>query len=186
MIPGFGGDSFRLTGAREEEGRLAVGAASHLRMELIVNDGPKTAPADFLIRLAAFDPTLYVEYNPRRHRWVIEQCTEHFAPGIEHTHVCRRIYVWLVQDPESNYLSLDHAERIFEELARRDTRRAGYAPGPEGLKKFITDADYELERDRQKRESEMAKQPRLARKDNWLSMNRVKRLLERHSLRVNK
>jgi hypothetical protein len=154
--------------------------------ELLVNDGPRTAPAEFVERLRTFDPTLYIEYNPRRHRWVIEQCTQHFAPTAEHTHVCRRIYVWLVQDPEENYLSLDHADRIFEELARRDTERAGYAPGPKGLEQFIGDADYQLQRDGEKRESAIAALPKLARKDSRVSMNRCKLLLEKHSLRPNK
>ena len=152
--------------------------------QLICNDGPRTAPAEFLTRLATFDPTLYVEYNPKRHRWVIEQCVEHFAAGTAHTHICRRIYVWLVQDPDGNYLSLDHADRIFEELARRDTQRAGYAPTPEGLKKFLADADYGLQREHEKIDSEIAKQPKLARKDNWLSMNRLKLMLDKHGLPV--
>ena len=154
--------------------------------EIIVKDGPKTAPESFLKCLKAFDPSLYVEYNPIRHRWVIEQCIEHFAPTAQHSHVCRRIYVWLLEDPEGNYLGLEHVDRIFEELARRDTTRAGYEPGPEGLKKFIADADYALKRDQEKRDAQMKELPRLCRKDNWLSMSRLKLMLQKHSLRPNK
>ena len=153
---------------------------------LVLSDGPRVAPAEFLARLKTFDPSLCIEYNTRRHRWVIEQCIEHFAPTAEHTHVCRRIYVWLVEDPEKNFLSLDHVDGIFEELARRDTLRAGFEPGPEGLKKFIDNAEYIRVKDQEKRDAQARELPKLARKDHFLSMNRCKLLLERHGLRLNK
>lgn len=133
-------------------------------------------PTEFLKRLEAFDPTLTVVWNTRKGCWVIEQCIEHLAAGRAHTHLCRRIYVWLM--PQGMVLENDAA--IFEELARRDTRRAGYEPGPKGLEAFKADMEYLRQRDEAKREAALVELPRLARKDNFLSMNRAQLLIEKH------
>lgn len=147
----------------------------------------REVPEGFLARLREFDPALTAAWNARRQRFVIEQCVKHHAPTEHHTHVCERVYVWLVQTedgPGGGFLSLDNVDHILRKLASIDLRRQGY--GPEDHGRFCSDRQYELEKEREKAESAAKELPRLARKDNWLSMNRAMLLLEKHGLRVNR
>jgi hypothetical protein len=151
---------------------------------LIVGDTQREAPEEFKRKLRAFDPDLLVAYDLRRHRWKIEQCVRHLAPGVEHSHVCDRVYVWLVQTPEGDYLGLDNWEGIREKLCAMDTRAQGFSPDEKGLERYRAELTYEEERARQKRNEEMAKVPGLMWRDNKLTRNRLIRLLDKHGIEV--
>lgn len=113
-----------------------MNSATQDRITLITNDfsGP-AIPEKFLSDLKALDPTLLVRWNDRRRRFVIEQCTRHNA-GPEHTHLCERIYVLLVQDPEGGMMGLHSG--VLDTIRARDVTKAGY--GPDSLKKFTQNA----------------------------------------------
>lgn len=98
------------------------------KITLVTDDftGPAISET-FKRELRALDPTLLIRWNPRRMRFVIEQCTEHHAPGPEHDHLCARIYVLLVQDPEGGMMSPSSA--TLEQIKARDVTKAGYGPG---------------------------------------------------------
>lgn len=151
---------------------------------VVVGDVSRTPPEDFKAKLRAFDPDLVITYDLRRQRWKIEQCVVHWAPGVEHSHVCDRVYVWLVQSPEGDYLSLDNWELIREKLRSIDTRAQGYSPDEKGLERYRADRAYEGELAERKRESDMAQVPRLYWKDNWLTRNRLIRQLDKHGIDV--
>ena len=154
---------------------------------IVVGDAiDRVASPDFIRRLREFDPDLTVFWHKPKQRWIIEQCIEHLAPTAEHAHVCRRVYVLLVQGDNREYLGLDHADRIFEKLRLIDTRRQGYEPGPAGLEKWKQQQRDERRYEDEKREAAIRELPKQARADNWLSMNRAKLLLDRHSLKLNK
>jgi hypothetical protein len=149
---------------------------------LVVGDVHRVAPEDFKARLRAFDPDLLVTYDLRRHRWKIEQCVLHLAPGAEHSHVCDRVYVWLVQSSEGDFVGLDNWDRIREQLRSMDTRAQGFSPDEKGLERYRAALAYEGERAREKRESEMRKLPGLMWRDNKLTRNRLIRELDKHGI----
>lgn len=151
---------------------------------VVIGDTRREAPEDFKQKLRAFDPDLLVTYDVRRHRWKIEQCVLHLAPGAEHSHVCDRVYVWLLQTDEGDYLSLENWDGIRDKLRSIDTRAQGYAPDEKGLERYRADSAYKTELAQRKRESDMAQVPRLYWKDNWLTHNRLIRQLDKHGIDV--
>src|ERR1043165_5149069 len=99
----------------------------------------RTPGEDFVGQLRAFDPRLIVTWNRRKNRWLIEECMQHAieAPIEGHCHLCRRSYVWLVQDPDGGYMPL--CSRIIEELKGMDVcRKFG---SPEGVVKAMDKID---------------------------------------------
>lgn len=112
------------------------------QITLVTDDfsGPKVSEK-FLSDLKAYDPTLLVRWNSRKMRFTIEQCTHHHSPTAEHSHLCERIYVLLVEDAEKCMMPLGGA--VIEKIKARDVTKAGYGPGD--LRRFLADAN-ELER----------------------------------------
>ena len=110
------------------------------KITLVTDDfsGPRV-PEKFLFQLRSYDPSLLVQWNYKKMRFVIEQCTQHLAPTQEHTHICARIYVLLVQDPEGGMMSL--GDSVIEQLKARDVTKAGY--GPNDLQRWIDDRNRE-------------------------------------------
>jgi hypothetical protein len=117
------------------------------QITLVTDDfsGPKVSEK-FLFQLKSYDPTLLVRWNSRKMRFVIEQCTRHHAPGPEHTHICERIYVFLVQDDDGCMMSL--GDQVIEKIKARDVTRAGY--GPNDLRRWISDQDAKETKVREK------------------------------------
>jgi len=152
---------------------------------VVVGDLNRTAPEDFKAKLRAFDPDLLVLYDVRRRCWKIEQCIRHLAPTAEHSHICDRIYVWLVRTPEGDFLGLDdNWDWIREQLCAMDTRAQGFSPDAKGLERYRAALTYEGECAREKREAEMRKIPGLYWRDNWLTRNRLIRQLDKHGIDV--
>jgi hypothetical protein len=93
-------------------------------IELIGDQNPEIRPSErFIEKLKDFDPKLYVVWNFRKHRWVIEECIEHSvcAPTGWHSHLCRRSHVWLVREPDDSYLEL--CDRVIDELKGMNVQR---------------------------------------------------------------
>lgn len=110
------------------------------QITLVTNDysGP-TIPESFKQQLRSYDPTLHVEWNSRKMRFVIQQCVQHHAPTSDHNYLCERIYVLLVQDPEGCMMSL--GEAVMNMIKARDVTKAGY--GPNDREKWIADRNAE-------------------------------------------
>jgi hypothetical protein len=112
------------------------------KITLVTDDfsGPKVSEK-FLADLKRYDSTLLVRWNYKKMRFVIEQCIRHHAPTAEHSHICERIYVLLVQDSDGGMMALHSG--VIEQIKARDVTQAGY--GPNDVHKFIADAN-EIER----------------------------------------
>lgn len=127
------------------------------QITLVTNDfsGP-TIPEKFLHDLKELDPSLLVRWNNRKMRFVVEQCTHHHATGSEHSHLCERIYVLLVQDPEGAMMGLHSG--VLETIKARDVTKAGY--GPSDLHRWTkerADEDAENRKNIEKKQREAVK-----------------------------
>ena len=127
------------------------------KITLVTDDfsGPKVSEK-FLSDLKAYDPTLLVRWNSRKMRFVVEQCTTHHAPTAEHSHLCERIYVLLVQDPEGGMMGLHSG--VIEQIKARDVTKAGF--GPDDLHKWTklhADNDEKVRADIDRKQSEAIK-----------------------------
>ncbi len=145
---------------------------------VIVGESTPSEPVEFKARLRRFDASLTVSWNRLRRRWVIEQCVEHLSPTREHTHICRRVYVWLVQGDAGEMLPL--GEHVFAKLAAMDTWRQGYGPEPKHLERWRRDRADEDEKAREKQEEKMAEVVREASRDARGQLLTAKDLLLRH------
>jgi hypothetical protein len=117
------------------------------QITLVTDDfsGPKVSEK-FFYDLKQYDPTLLVRWNSRKMRFVVEQCTHHHAPTAEHSHLCERIYVFLVQDDDGCMMSL--GGQVLEKIKARDVTKAGY--GPNDLRRFLFDASEPERKAREK------------------------------------
>lgn len=165
---------------------------------IVCGEDTPSRPTIFEERLQAFDKDLLVIWHrpptqPRHKpgRWKIEQCIEHLS-GLtkengmpEHTHVCRRIYVMMVQDDEGTALPL--GEHVIEKLRAMRAYSESFGGETErGLKNFIhhsNNLDKEME---QKREISREDITQHNRKFNRVSFNRAWNMIERHNLEPNK
>lgn len=148
----------------------------------VVGDAAPSVPDWFRTRLAHYDPTLLLAWNGRKRKWVIEQCVRHHAPAAAHSHVCERIYVWMVQDAQGDPMPL--GEHVLEKLAAIDLQRQGF--GPEDREKFIRRLNQEQLELERKREAEIASMMRHNRLYHRVQLNRAFSLIQRHDLRVNR
>lgn len=149
----------------------------------IVGDAAPAISAEFKARLKAFDPLLCVSWNRLRRRFVIEQCIAHHAPTSEHSHLCERIYVLLVESPEGTMLGL--GDHVFTELRARDVRNAGYTEDARGRENFLRDAANACERSQRKIEADQADAVRHCSRSNRRQLSRAIHLMQQHSLNVN-
>jgi hypothetical protein len=149
----------------------------------IVGGGRPAIPEGFRRRLHEQDRTLLVSWHEKRHRWLIEQCIgPHLPDGSgDHTHLCGRIYVYMVQDENRLYLPL--GDHVLEELRRRDVSRLGY--GPENADDFIRAMNQVDEANKAKIEADMADSVKHASRFNRRQLLQAVRLLQTHSLEVN-
>lgn len=127
------------------------------QITLVTDDftGP-SVPENFLRNLQTYDPSLLVRWNHKKMRFVIEQCTRHYAQGVGHNHLCERIYVMLVQDPDGCMMSLGDA--VIEQIKKRDVTKQGY--GPEGLARWTADRareDAEVRADIERKQDDAIK-----------------------------
>lgn len=147
----------------------------------IIGGGAPSIPENFRTALRALDPSLLVTWNPGKRRFVIEQCVQHLAPTTEHTHLCGRVYVYLVQDPEGNMMGLGDA--VLQEIRRRDVSRSGY--GPDDLQKWTRDMQTQLDAARERIEKQQADSVHHASRFNRRQLLRAIHLMQQHSMQVN-
>ena len=147
----------------------------------IIGDTTPAISQGFRDKLRAQDPTLTVSWNWKKRRFVIEQCVRHHASTAEHNHLCERIYVLLVQDPDGGMLAL--GDHVLEEIRRRDIHRAGY--GPNDLGRFTRDMQAKLEDHQQKIDAAQADAVHHASRVNRRQLLRAISMMQNHSLEVN-
>ena len=140
-----------------------------------------------------FTPDLCVSWNERKQRYVIEQCIEHQGSSfpnpegvVEHSHLCRRIYVWLVRDEENGDCYMPLSQRVIEKLHEMETYRK-YGTGPDALRRFREES-ARFDADQAQRQREQAHETmQYAKRHNRISRNRLKLWMERFDwLRPNK
>lgn len=139
-------------------------------------------PESFREMLRKYDPDLLISWNTFRKRFVIEQCVQHLSGRPEHTHICRRNYVVIVQDGEGSMVPL--GEGVIQMIAERDNQRRGY--GPQDLARFIR--DRREERDSVTRKGYDAGRDAIkhATRDGRRQLLKAAHLIQQHSLEVNK
>jgi hypothetical protein len=140
---------------------------------------------DFLRRLQqTFGADLHVTWHRKKQRFVIEQCTEHNASPtrldgiLEHTHVCRRIYVWLVRDEATNeYMPL--GDRVIAKLQEMETYRK-YGVGEQALARFRAESAA-FDRDQAAKKKEDAHGVfQYLKRHNRIVRNKLKTMMGRH------
>lgn len=141
-----------------------------------------SVPEGFREKLRQYDPTLCVSWNTFKKRFVIEQCVRHNSDTAEHTHVCLRNYVLLVQDPEGCMLGL--GEKVIEMIAQRDVTKAGY--GPDDLDRFIRDMRNKRQEHYQKTERKMDQVIGEGARDNRRQLLKAVHLIQQHNLTPNR
>lgn len=161
-------------------------------------DNAPSQPSDFERRLQTFDKDLLILWHKPPHWkksrpgvWKIEQCIEHLsgkfrASGMpEHTHVCRRIYVTVVQDEDGTPMPL--GDHVLDKLkAMRANSESFGGETARGLTNFIRHSesiDQELE---SKRAAAREDTMRHNRKFNRRQINQAFDLIQRHDMRPNR
>jgi hypothetical protein len=149
----------------------------------------REAPADFVKSLQdTFGDNMHVEWNMMRKKWVIEQCSGQCysttRDGVRyHSHACNRIYVWLVEDEDKNYMPL--GAHVLEKLRELDTSRK-YGVGEAALRRFLLESkNIDEERDNKFRQH-VRDEVRHARRENRVTFNKLKMLFDRHSMKPNR
>ncbi len=137
----------------------------------------RTSGESFLESLYSFDPRLIVTWNRRKHRWVIEECMEHAieSPHRGHSHLCRRSYVWMVQDEDGSYRPLESS--VIEALKGMDIQKK-YG-GAEGIVKRMQEIDKQNEEQERKAIREHIQNQK---RDNRRQINELVTLIERHNI----
>jgi hypothetical protein len=138
-----------------------------------------------------FGTDLHVEWNPKKMKWVIEQCIQHsflnadVGDGItHHNHLCQRIYVWLVRDEATDEF-MPLCDRVIEKLHEMETYRQ-FGTGEAALARFRqASKDFDDEQAKKIRESarDMAAHSRKFNRTTW---NKFYELFRRHDMRENK
>jgi hypothetical protein len=151
----------------------------------------KPSPA-FVKRLqSAFDRDLHVTWHVKKQRFVIEQCVEHHSGQalnsdgvLVHDHTCRRIYVWLVQGEQEDYMPL--GDSVIAHLQEMETYRR-YGTGPAALERFRQEsASFDREQER-KRKEEAHSVFQYLKRHNRIVRNKLKLMMQKHDwTRVNK
>lgn len=140
---------------------------------------------DFLRRLQqAFGQDLHVTWHRKKKRFVIEQCTRHFGPAVpvngvlEHTHICNRVYVWLVRDEATNdYMPL--GDRVIARLQEMETYRK-YGVGEQALVRFRAESAA-FDRDQATKQKEEAHSVfQYLKRHNRIVRNKLKNMMAQH------
>jgi hypothetical protein len=143
-------------------------------------------PKEFVKRLQLiFGRDLHVTWHVMKKRFVIEQCIEHCGSRAEsadgvvvHTHLCRRVYVWLVRDEATNeYMPL--GDRVIAKLQEMETYRK-YGTGPEALARFRAES-ASFDRDQAVKKKEDAHGVfQYLKRHNRIVRNKLKTMMGRH------
>lgn len=138
-------------------------------------------PDSFREMLRKYDPDLFVTWNTARKRFVIEQCVRHLSGRPEHTHLCQRNYVVIVQDDEGCMVSL--GEKVIQMIAERDNARKGFGPGD--LERFLAERRNERDSLLEKVHAKGSDSIRHATRDGRRQLLKAAHLIQQHSLEVN-
>jgi len=136
----------------------------------------------FRERLRQLDPDLCVAWNYVKKRFVIEQCVKHLSGTAEHSHVCDRNYVLMVQDEDGCMMSL--GEKVIEMVKARDVSRLGY--GPNDLARFQTDIKAAAKEEIKRREEAGESVIRYASRHNRRQLLSAIHLIQQHNLTPNR
>ena len=162
---------------------------------VVVGDPSPSFPEDFNRRLQAFDKDLWITWHksPASRKpgcWKIEMCVEHNGryrvnAMPEHDHLCRRIYVMMVQDEEGTPMPLgDHVfAKLGEMRANCDSFGGPTERGLKNFKQYSDSLDKELA---EKRERESRDLMDYNRRDHRVQLNTFWNLIERHDMRPNR
>jgi hypothetical protein len=141
-------------------------------------------PKEFLRHLQSiFGRDMHVTWHVGKRKFVIEQCVNHQAGPMQdgvlvHTHLCQRVYVWLVRDEETNgYMPL--TDRVIQKLHEMETYRK-YGTGPEALARFRTESAA-FDRDQAAKKKEDAHGIfQYLKRHNRIVRNKLKTMMGRH------
>jgi hypothetical protein len=149
-------------------------------------------PSSFVRRLqGVFGPSMHIEWNMRKQRWVIEECVGHHGSDqsnvdgvVVHTHLCARVYAWLVRDEETDsYMPL--CDLVIEKLHEKETYRK-YGTGEAALERFRLESARLDDEQKQKEEAFRKDVMKHNRKDNRKQWNWLYTMMKRHDMRQNK
>lgn len=177
-------------------GKLIYEQRPRRRVEVLGDQTP-SFPEEFNRRLQAFDKDLIVVWHLPPHmrtkagRWKIEMCTRHHAGElwpdgrIKHSHLCQRVYVWMVQDSEGTPMPLgDHVLDKVREMRANSERLGGQTE--RGLRNFIQESNSIDEELAAKREAATDDVRAHNRRFNGPQFNKLMDLVARHDMRPNK
>lgn len=154
---------------------------------LLVGEGGCPNPDEgFIQRLLSFDKDLTVGWNKLKNRWVIEQCIEHHGGyGSRHSYLCRRAYVWLVQDEDGDMMPL--CERVMSKLREMRAYSESFGGQTErGLRNFKQYTDSVETELRAERERKMHAVMQEAARDGKRQLEQVRHLMQQHDMRPNR
>lgn len=163
----------------------------------VLGDQTPSFPEDFNRRLQAFDKDLLVAWHLPPHmrhkpgRWKIEMCVQHHAGElwpdgrIKHSHLCQRVYVWMVQDDEGTPLPLgDHVLDKLREMRAYSESFGGQTE--RGRRNFIEHSNQLDQELAAKREAAAEDVREHNRRFNSPQFNRLMDLVARHDMRPNR
>lgn len=153
-------------------------------IQCIGDDGIRTPDPSFVARLKAFDSDLTASWNKLKNRWTIYQCIEHHPLSGEHSHLCRRTYVWLCQDEEGTMIPL--GDYVMNRLAEMRRNSSQWGEGEVALQRFkrhVANVEAEM---KAKRERDMADISNHNRKFNKRQLEQVRHLMQQHDMRPNR
>jgi len=136
----------------------------------------------FRQRLRETDPDLCVAWNSIKKRFVIEQCVKHLSGTVEHSHVCDRLYVLMVQDEDGCMLPL--GDKVIEMIKARDVSKLGY--GPNDLNRFQTDIKNAAKEEIERRQKAGEAAIRYGSRHNRRQLLQAIHLVQQHNLTPNK
>lgn len=142
--------------------------------------GRPSIPSDFAEKLRLYNPQLHIEWSEKKKRFLITQCDQHLSATNEHTHICRRSYVWLVRDEEDNNAFMPLGDHVIEKLKSFDLRVQGY--GPEDHARWCADRAAEDKANREEIERKQKESVVNARKDNRRQLLRAIHLMQKHTM----
>jgi hypothetical protein len=144
------------------------------------SDAAPSIPESFVRSLREYDPTLHIQWNKLRKRFVIVKCAKHFSPTPEHNHACQNEYVCLAQTDEGEMLPL--GDRVMDIIRARDVTRLGYGPGDaEKFCKVAADAD---EQNRKRIERAQVSAMKYAGRHNRRQLAKAARLMMQEGVTV--
>lgn len=164
---------------------------------ILVGDQVPSAPTSFEERLQKYDKDLVLTWHKPPHWkrsrpgvWKVEQCVRHFggmrSNGLpEHTHVCQRVYVMVIQDEDGTPIPL--GDHVIEKLQAMRAYSESFGGQTErGLVNFIRNSDSIDEELASKRAAAAEDLMAHNRRYHRVQMNRIFNMIQQHDMRPNR